>query len=352
MKLNELPVKTYRWLNVNEYIFEDVLEYKKFKGRIEITSDNDILIKNSLDVDTQYFDKTEEESSFEMQNYINENFNSGVFIHAKKSHQIPVKIDFKVESDDLLIDKNIIIADENSNITIIFNYEGAGKSNHFGITKIFAKKNSIVNIIKVQRLNDSSTHIDTVLGYADDGANIKFIQVEVGAKNAITNYFTRLNGFSSSSDIKAIYFGDKERVLDLSYKTYHIGRKTKGNIEVKGALKDDAKKIFKGTLDFVKGCKMSKGSEEEYTILLSKDAKSDSVPLLLCSEDDVEGAHAASTGKLDENKLFYIMSRGFTENQAKLLLIEASLKPVIDLIPDEKIREEIWNSIEGRIDNV
>lgn len=352
MKLNELPIKTYRWLNVNEYKFDETLEYKPFRGNVEIVSKDDILIKSSLDVNTQYFDKGEYGVSNEVVNFIAENFNTGVFIHAKKNHENTVVVNFKSNEDDVLLDKNIIVADENSNLTVIIQYEDTAKSKHMGLTKVYAKNNSNVNIIKIQKLSDDSTHVDSVIGYVEDGANINFIQVEIGSQKAITNYFTKLDGFLSSSDIRAVYFGDKERQLDLSYNVHHIGKKTMSNIEVKGALKDNAKKIFKGTLDFKKGCKMSKGSEEEHTILLSKGAKSDSVPLLLCSEDDVEGAHAASTGKFDENKLFYIMSRGFFENEAKLLLIEASLKPIIDLIPDEKIREYIWNSIEGRISNV
>lgn len=110
-------------------------------------------------------------------------------------------------------------------------------------------------------------------------------------------------------------------------------------------------KIFKGTLDFKKGASRSKGIEEEYAILLDKTVKADAIPLLLCEEDDVEGQHAASAGQIDSDKLFYLMSRGLDEKEAKKLIVEASFTPIIDKIPMEYLKEEITKEIHRRIVN-
>ena len=99
--------------------------------------------------------------------------------------------------------------------------------------------------------------------------------------------------------------------MNLAYEINHIGEQSESDILVNGALKDTAKKTFKGTIDFKKGASRSKGKEEEYAILLSEKVKNVAIPILLCQEDDVEGVHAASAGKMDEEILFYIMSRGF-----------------------------------------
>ncbi len=81
------------------------------------------------------------------------------------------------------------------------------------------------------------------------------------------------------------------------------GVKTDIEIEVQGALKDAAKKHFKGTIDFKKGCKKSKGNENEFCMLLSDTAKSIALPMLLCSEEDVEGNHASATGKVRKQRI-------------------------------------------------
>lgn len=114
---------------------------------------------------------------------------------------------------------------------------------------------------------------------------------------------------------------------------------------------DRSKKTFRGTLDFKKGCKKSKGEEEEYTVLLSPHVINKSVPILLCTEEDVDGQHAASAGRIDENKLFYIMSRGFSETEAKKLVIEAAFNPIINQIPSEEIKNKISTSIRRRLEN-
>ena len=76
-----------------------------------------------------------------------------------------------------------------------------------------------------------------------------------------------------------------------------------------------------------------------------------SIPALLCDEDDVEGEHAASAGQIDENRLFYLMSRGLDEREAKKLIIEASFRPVIEKIPLENLRKLISNEVDRRLIN-
>jgi Fe-S cluster assembly scaffold protein SufB len=114
---------------------------------------------------------------------------------------------------------------------------------------------------------------------------------------------------------------------------------------------DESKKVFRGNLDFKTGAKRSKGIEEEYVILLDPNVKSDSLPALMCDEDDVQGEHAASAGQIDKNKLFYLMTRGLSEREAKKLIVEAQFKPIIDNIPIENLRNIINSEISRRLTN-
>ena len=99
-----------------------------------------------------------------------------------------------------------------------------------------------------------------------------------------------------------IYLGKENQVFDLNYIGELKGEMSKIDIEVQGALKDRAKKHFKGTIDFKKGCKKAKGNENEACMLLSDTAKSLALPMLLCSEEEVEGNHSSSAGKIDEKE--------------------------------------------------
>ena len=137
---------------------------------------------------------------------------------------------------------------------------------------------------------------------------------------------------------------------DINYIVDINGQESSVNIDVQGALKDESKKHFKGTIDFKKGCKKAKGNENEFCILLSDKAKSLALPMLLCTEDDVEGNHSTASGKVDNKDLFYIMSRGISYKDAIKLLVKAKFNQIIQTIKDEQLKQEILEQIDRRLD--
>ena len=114
-------------------------------------------------------------------------------------------------------------------------------------------------------------------------------------------------------------------------------------------MKDSSKKNFKGTIDFKKGCKKAKGNENEYCMLLSDKAKSIALPMLLCTEADVEGNHSTASGKVDESAVFYIISRGLSYKEAVRLLVKANFNKIIEGIQDEEVKTEILQEIDKRL---
>ena len=114
---------------------------------------------------------------------------------------------------------------------------------------------------------------------------------------------------------------------------------------INGALVGESSKKLKATLDFKEGSSGSVGNEEEFTLLLSENVKGISVPALLSHEDDVEGNHAASAGKMDKELLFYIMSRGYSLKEAEKLVIESKFQGTIQHLP-EVLADEALNYIE------
>lgn len=137
---------------------------------------------------------------------------------------------------------------------------------------------------------------------------------------------------------------------DINYIVDINGQESKADIDVQGALKDESKKHFKETIDFKKGCKKAKGNENEFCILLSDKAKSLALPMLLCTEDDVEGNHSTASGKVDNKDLFYIMSRGISYKDAIKLLVKAKFNQIIQTIKDEQLKQEILEQIDRRLD--
>ena len=146
-----------------------------------------------------------------------------------------------------------------------------------------------------------------------------------------------------------MYYGNNENRIDMNYHIKSIGKRTNSNILVQGALDNNSIKSFKGTIDFIEGCTKSNGEENENCILLSKNSKSRSLPMLLCHEEDVTGSHGVSTGKIDITKLFYLMAKGISEEEAKRLILFANYQQIINNIENKETREKLVEEINKRI---
>ncbi len=181
-----------------------------------------------------------------------------------------------------------------------------------------------------------------------EGAKADFAAAELGGEKVIVHSYGRLTGRESSMKERAIYAAQGKQHLDLFYHIDHVGEKTNAEIDVKGALSDESKKIFRGTLDFKRGCKGSVGDEGDYAIQLDPKTKNISLPLLLCTEDDVQGNHASSAGQLDGNTIYFLMSRGFSLEEARRIVVEALIRPIIDDM-DESVREEVLEAVREKL---
>lgn len=292
----------------------------------------------------------------ELISFVDEHYNSGLFLSLSPGIKInePIMLEFNMDKDNkTVIDKDIIVAEHDSEATIIIDYSSDDTKEvfHNGLTVVYAKENSKINIVKLQRINHMSRNFDSNIAFIEGQGKVNWISVELGSSISGSNFFNFLKGEACEANLSSIYLADGIRKMDLEYSMIHQGARSISSIESKGVLKDKAKKVFRGNLDFKRGARSAKGVEEEYVILLDPTVKSDSIPALMCGEDDVIGEHAASAGQIDENKLFYLMSRGLSERDAKKLIVEASFAPIINKIPVKELRVLIGSEVERRLIN-
>ncbi|MBF4692890.1 Fe-S cluster assembly protein SufD [Fusibacter ferrireducens] len=295
--------------------------------------------------------------------FINGYFNSGYVIRStSKALEVPVVDIHYILSGETrtLIDNHLIVAEPGAKLDVIIDYhaEPANENtpqkafepmNHYGLTRVIAKHGSHVRIFKLQRLNQTAHHFDQVLASVEESAVVDVFDIQVGSQFKAISYETDLKGRRSEAHINSIYFGDKDSKSDLSFTMNHQGQKSNSSILSKGALDSNALKVFRGNLFFETGASQSVGKEEEFVMLLGESIKSDSIPALMCSEDDVIGEHAASVGQVDLNKLFYLMSRGFSETEAKKLIIKASFEEILSAVPYEAFKVTVSEEVDKRV---
>ena len=351
LRLNETQVRTSRNFNINNIQIENINtpdQLKEFKNvTISNQSTEAILDSNLGKVDLKYGLG----EFFTEQVNLNSNYKANIIVDSDINKEI--ELDFKFDNDNLNLVENIAItANENAKSTVILKYSAEAdiSAYHNGVVKAIAKNNAELNIIIVNLMNDISNNFLSIENDLGNNSKINYYIIDFGGKNSITNYFSNIVGKNADNQLNTIYLGKNDQLFDLNYIAELYGERSNVNIEVQGALRDSARKHFKGTIDFKKGCKNATGNENENCMLLSEKAKSIALPMLLCSEEDVEGNHSSSAGKIGEKALFYIMSRGFELKEAMKLMVRAKFNNILSSIKNEEMKNLILEEIENRLD--
>ena len=229
----------------------------------------------------------------------------------------------------------VVPAGESRQLTVVYRQAGEGQ------VQVKVEKGGFLKLTTVQLLPVDAQGASSVQVELADTAELEAVAVEAGSAKSVTKMEVNLAGNESKANVYVLYFGHGASQLDMNYVLVQQGCSTEANLHVYGALLGESNKIFRGTLDFRHGSKGSKGYEKEEVVVLSSKVRNRSVPLMLSAEDAVEGHHAVSIGKIDENKLFYLMSRGLDMQEARRLVVEAAFNPVLDRIEDKDLYQEL-----------
>ena len=336
--INETPLKTTNNFKINNL---------KIDLDIKEETINDLIIN------------TKEINKLNIKATIKNNFNSKIGLSHKKYKSIeidvidtinnPVNISYDFTKSKYLVSEIVINLKENTNSIFLICLNS--KEKVFTNTKIIVNGSnySKSNITFINLLDKESINIVSFENYLSESSEVTHNFIDLGSNIKISNYYSELSGDNSKNYLNNMYYGSNNERIDMNYHIKSIGKRTNSNILVQGALNDNSIKSFKGTIDFIEGCTKSNGEENENCILLSNTSKSRSLPMLLCHEEDVTGSHGVSTGKIDVTKLFYLMAKGISEEEAKKLVLYANYQQVINNISDQETREKIVEEINKRI---
>ena len=335
--LNETPIRTsnnYGINNIRIELKDSEIAFKEFNG-LTITSK----VNNTKIIEGEFSSKINLPSD--------KYYSTNIDIKEYSKENVEVELVFD-KDNNTYIGELVINAKENSESRIVIKCNSKDDVEALINLKVVANldKNAIATVIVENNIGDNANSFISIENNLEENAKLDTTTLDLSGKNKISNIYTRLIGDNSEQLIRNIYLGKNEDLIDLNYDVETIGKKSKVKIESKGAITDKAKKNFKGTIDFKKGSVKADGREQEDCILLSKESRSKSLPMLLCQEEDVFGEHGVSSGKIDNKKLFYLMTRGLDEKEAKKTIIRANFNEIINSIEDEDMQEEINKAVD------
>ena len=359
--INEIPSLTWNWLKMNRDAIDLAEGFPLAKPQIA-NSGSKIAVtqgkpgdlegccfasgitnkKNPKLVDGKaHFDFVTEDGTHPLNRLFDEAASTTVRIEGKQEKPIVLSLN----EDGTYASAQNIIAEEGSESTVILVYEGKAAQSVVR-TKLLAKQNSKLHIVKVQLLDSKNLQIDDTAVIAKENAKISFTQIELGGNHVDSGLGVVLEGYKAAFNSNVAYICKGEQTLDMNHIVYHTGKKTECDMKVSGTLLEGAVKTYRGTIDFKNGCTGSKGNEMEEVLLLSPNAVNNSLPVILCDEEDVEGEHGSTIGRLSSETLFYMQSRGISEKEAEKILSRAKIQAAADLICDEAVKEKINNFLD------
>lgn len=263
-------------------------------------------------------------------------FNSGIFVYVPKGLELdaPITIINALADDGVSsVARNIFFVDANSKVSIIQelyspNTNGNTQQAYFELLETYLANNTQVEMITLQAMGDESVHFSNRKAFLERDARIKWYLGAFGTNLSRYKVDSVLRGEGASAEHIEILFGNKNQAFDVTANTIHVGPNSKGRVLAKSVLKDTAKSVFKGMIRIGKNAKGSESYLAGHAILLDKGAKSDSIPGLEIETNEVKATHSASVAQMDEEQMFYLMSRGYSKEGARKVIIDGFLEPL------------------------
>ena len=338
MTINKLPAPTWNRLGMNESRISDITIDAAQEAQINVP--NAAITREKTEIDW----KSLSSGMGQDMDILGEAIEADSFHVEKEAHiDKPVVYQLKYQDKSNHYNKVQIYAEENSESFYIFTT--ANEADGVGLSalqvKVYAKKGATVKLYFAQLLDKSYDVLHDIGGYCEEGARVEIVHISLGGNKVYAGGLIDLTGQNSTMDAKIGYLGKDDQRIDMNYVARHQGAKTESNMEISGILRDNAFKLFRGTIDFLHGSSGALGNEKEDVLLIGDDVVNQTIPLILCAEEDVEGNHGATIGKLDESMLFYLGSRGISKEEAERIIAKAKIDALCSLIPDEAVRKEV-----------
>lgn len=261
------------------------------------------------------------------------------------THTDPIVLRYDYKNGASGLSSTLIHAKAGSESTWVMYYTSEGKQTDNGLvgasTRVFLEEGAKVHLVKVQMLSEGYTFFDDIGVISGKASELSLAKLSLGAKRAYEGFNDYQIGDKSRLTVDYGTICRDGSFTDINYNDIFIGKKAEGVMRFFEPLYGNAEKTFRGTLDFRQNSKASVGDEQEDVLLFGEDVINKTIPLILCEEEDVEGRHAATIGRLSDEMLFYMQTRGLSEHEAKKLMVRANLNKVARLVPDEGIRHKI-----------
>ncbi len=281
---------------------------------------------------------------------------TGTFLHVPRG----VEIDLPIEAFHWLHGANgscfphtLIVAEDHAKVTLIDYYESADASAPglaCGVNDLWLGHGAQVTYVCAQNWSRQTLAFQINATVVGRNAQARSLFTQLGGRHVRSESVSHLRGAGGRSDMLAVTVADGAQEIDARTFQIHEAPNTASDLLYKNSLDDTARTIFAGIIRVDRGANQTDAYQKVRNLLLSDEAEANSAPGLEIEANDVRCTHGATTGQIDEEELFYLMSRGISKKAAQKLIVHGFLQEAIDRLDQPAIAEKLAELVRAKFE--
>ncbi len=268
-------------------------------------------------------------------------WSGGSFVYVPEDVQVemPVQAYFRMNSEGMgQFEHTLIVAEEGSEVHYIEGCSAPKYSQfnlHSGGVEVFVKEDAHVQYSTVQNWSRSTYNLNTKRAIVEENGTMEWISGSMGSKATMLYPSSILKGRGATDNHITIAFAGEGQDIDTGAKVYHNAPDTKSTIESKSIAKDGGRTNYRGLVQIADGAEDSSTAVECDALMFDNESTSDTMPYMEIEESKVNVAHEATVGKIGDEDIFYLQSRGLDDDDAKQMIVSGFIEPITEELPIE-----------------
>jgi Fe-S cluster assembly protein SufD len=251
--------------------------------------------------------------------------------------------------------KTLVILDEGSEATMLS--ETASTSGdtgglHVGSIELIVEKGARLRYVNLQNWGHEVWHFAHQKAHVGREARLQWTIGALGGRLAKVNQHVALTGPDAEVQVNGVMFTEGRQHLSYNTHQHHQAPYCKSDLLYKAALQDRSRTVWRGMIKVDKDAQRTDAYQRNDNLMLSRDARADSIPGLEIEADDVRCTHGSTSGRVDDQQLFYAMTRGFTRREAVRMIVTGFFQQVFDRITIESVRDALGEAIGRRVSDI
>ncbi len=250
-------------------------------------------------------------------------------------------------------DHTLVILEEGAEATLVRETASKGRDKaqalHCGAVELFVGQNASLRFVNVQNWDDETWHFSRERALVGRDARLQWTVGGLGSRLAKVNQEVALTGQGASAQVNGVIFTTGKQHLAYFTRQDHMAPHTRSDLLYKGGLKDKSRVVWKGMIRVEKDAQKTDAYQKNDNLILSNEARGDSIPGLEIEANDVRCTHGATAGRVDEEMIFYAQARGIKKQTAIRLIVEGFFANVYDRITLEPVRETLRRAVAEKL---